>query len=175
METNATEIKIGDYIEGIEEWGPEGCTSKHKMRIIVDSIHDFDGNKVYMGQADDSFNGARGGSVSTEYGDVRIITDEKPFTNKWWYKEKKIKETTTALRRDWKAADIVRHFKGDKYIIIGLGVDTETEQEVVIYKKLDGTGNVWVRPRSNFESAVDKDEYPNAKQKWRFELVEKHP
>lgn len=79
-----------------------------------------------------------------------------------------------AWRRDWKAADIVRHFKGTLYMIIGLGVDTETEQEVVIYKKADGTGNVWVRPRAQFESEVDKEKYHDVTQKWRFELIETH-
>lgn len=79
-----------------------------------------------------------------------------------------------AWSRPWKAGDIVKHFKGDKYIIIGLGVDTETELGVVIYKKVDGTGNIWVRPRAQFESEVDKKKYPNATQKWRFELVETH-
>ena len=68
----------------------------------------------------------------------------------------------------------MRHFKGTTYIIIGLGVDTETEQEVVIYKKADGTGNVWVRPRTQFEREVDKEKYPDCKQKWRFELIETH-
>lgn len=79
-----------------------------------------------------------------------------------------------AWRRDWKAADIVRHFKGEKYLIIGLGVDTETNEELVIYKRLDGTGNVWVRPRTMFESKVDKVKYTNSEQEWRFELIETH-
>ena len=82
--------------------------------------------------------------------------------------------TSTALRRDWKANDIVRHFKGNLYRIMGIGVDTETEQEVIIYKREDNTGNIWVRPRTMFEGEVDKEKYPNAEQKWRFELVEKH-
>lgn len=85
---------------------------------------------------------------------------------------KEIKEV--AWRRDWKAADIVRHFKGEKYLIVGLGVDTETNEELVIYKRLDGKGNVWVRPRTMFESKVDKVKYTNSEQEWRFELIETH-
>ena len=84
-----------------------------------------------------------------------------------------MKETELALRRDWKAFDIVKHFKGDLYRIIGIGIDTETEQEVVIYKKEDNSGPIWVRPRAMFESEVDKEKYPDCKQKWRFELVER--
>lgn len=169
------EIKIGDYIEGIEQWGPEGNESQHKMRIIVKDIHTYNGHTVYSGQADDSWHGARGGCVSTEFGEVRVITDEEPFTTKWWKKkDTEDKLTSTALRRPWKAADIVRHFKGTEYLIIGIGVDTETEQEVVIYKKADGTGNIWVRPRTIFESEVDHEKYPDVTQKYRFELIETH-
>lgn len=169
------EIKIGDYIEGIEEYGPEGHENRHRMRIIVDSILTLsDGHRAYYGQADDNWKGARGGSVSDKYGPIKILSDEKPFETSWWKESKTIKETCTAWRRAWKAADIVKHFKGTTYIIIGLGIDTETEQEVVIYKKADGTGNVWVRPRTQFESEVDKEKYPDCKQKWRFELIETH-
>ena len=53
-------------------------------------------------------------------------------------------------------------------------MNTETEEEVVIYKKSDGSGVIWVRPRAQFESEVDKEKYPDAKQDWRFELVETH-
>ena len=163
------EIKIGDYVEGIEQWGPEGYESKHKMRIIVDNIHKSENYTVCSGQADDSYGGARGGCVSTEFGEVRVITDEEPFTTKWWKKKDKL--TSTAWRREWKEGDLVRHFKGNKYAIVGVGIDTETELEVVIYKTTDGTDKIWVRPRAIFESEVDKDEYPDVKQQWRFEHI----
>lgn len=77
-----------------------------------------------------------------------------------------------AWRREWKACDRVRHFEGNKYLIIGIGVDTETESEVIIYKRVDGTGPVWVRPRTMFEGKVDKEKYPDATQEWRFEKIE---
>ncbi|MBO5388832.1 MAG: DUF1653 domain-containing protein [Lachnospiraceae bacterium] len=178
------EVKVGDYIEGYEQWGQpeipeyniESTLRTHKMRLIVESIWtDNEGFTHYCGQADDSWGGARGGMISTEYGNVRVITDEKPFTVIWWTnKYKKFKLMESGLRREWKAADIVRHFKGTEYVIIGIGVDTNNEQEVIIYKKADNTGNIWVRPRYEFESAVDKDKYPDAEQEWRFELVETH-
>ena len=75
--------------------------------------------------------------------------------------------------RNWRAFDLVKHFKGDRYRIISLGVDTETEKEVVIYKKEDGTGNIWVRPLDMFNSKVDKEKYPNCEQEYRFELIER--
>lgn len=78
------------------------------------------------------------------------------------------------MERQWKAADVVRHFKGTLYRIIGVGVDTETEKEVVIYKRADNTGNIWVRPKEMFDSKVDKEKYPDVEQEYRFELVETH-
>lgn len=166
------EIKIGDYVEGIEQWGPEGHESKHKMRIIVDNIYTSDGHTIYSGKADDYWDGVRGGCVSTEFGKVKVITDEEPFTTKWWSKEnQQAKLTSTAWRREWKEGDLVRHFKGNEYIIVGVGVDTETELEVVIYKATDETGKIWVRPRAMFEGEVDKDKYPDVKQQWRFEHI----
>lgn len=172
VDESMEEIKIGNYVEGIEQWGPEGHESQHKMRIIVKDIHTYNGNRVYSGQADDSYGGARGGYVSTEFGEVRVITDEEPFTTKWWKKQcQNEKLTSTAWRREWKPGDLVRHFKGNKYIIVGIGVDTETELEVVIYKTTDGTDKIWVRPRAMFEDEVDKDKYPDAKQQWRFEHI----
>ena len=177
-------IRVGDYIEGFEQVGTpaipeydiESTLRTHKMRLIVKSIWtDNEGFTHYYGQADDSWGGARGTIISTEYGIVRLITDEEPFTVRWWTDNyKKYKLTENGLRREWKAADIVRHFKGTEYMIIGIGVDTNTEQEVIIYKKADNTGKVWVRPRYEFESEVDKLKYPDVEQKYRFELVETH-
>ena len=178
---NVEEIKIGDYIEGIEQWGNPGIPeygieptlSTHKMRLVVKSItKEPDGNINFYGVADDHWGGARGTVISTKHGGIRVITDEAPFAIKWWKeKYKRAEEHNQAWRRDWKAFDKVRHFKGTEYLIIGLGKDTETGREVVIYKKADGTGEVWVRPRDMFEGPVDKIKYPNALQDWRFELI----
>lgn len=46
------------------------------------------------------------------------------------------------------------HFKGGKYKLIGFGKDSETLEEVVIYKALYGTGQIWVRPYDIFFSKV---------------------
>ena len=165
-------IKIGDYIEGQELWGNN--EKSHKMRIIVSEILEYDNHTVYRGKADDPWGGARGGYVSTELGEVKILTDEKPFTKKWWEEEynKRKQQREAAWVRDWKPGDLVVHFKGDMYRILHIGVDTETEQEVIIYQKADRTGNIWVRPRKMFEGKVDKEKYPECLQTWRFELFE---
>ena len=48
-----------------------------------------------------------------------------------------------------------QHYKNNLYEVIGLGVHTETQEEVVIYKSLYDTekfksGSLWVRPMSMF-------------------------
>ena len=49
--------------------------------------------------------------------------------------------------------------------------DSETEQPVVIYRKLYADGGLWVRPLSMFLSRVDREKYPDAEQIYRFEPV----
>lgn len=81
------------------------------------------------------------------------------------------------MDRTWKAADIVRHFKGNDYIIIGVGTEAtngEEPKQKVIYKRLDGTGDVWIRDLKEFNSEVDHEKYPEVTQKYRFELVDTH-
>ena len=67
---------------------------------------------------------------------------------------------------------VYRHFKGDYYLVEDLARDSETDEEVVIYRKLYGDGSLWVRPLSMFLSEVDHERYPSATQRYRFELVD---
>lgn len=63
-----------------------------------------------------------------------------------------------------------RHFKIGKIVtVIGVSRHTETEEVTVVY---DYEGTLWSRPIEMFLSEVDHEKYPNAKQKYRFELVE---
>lgn len=172
-------VNIGDYIEGFEkigtsaneELGIEDTSHVHKIRLIVNNMWKCNEHTIYTGQADDNYKGDREGCIDSSLGEVRIIKDEQPFTRKWW--DNNTKEEQKVIDREWKALDIVRHFKGDLYKIIDIGIDTETEKEVVIYKREDNTGNVWVRPLDMFNSKVDKEKYPNCEQEYRFELVER--
>ena len=54
-----------------------------------------------------------------------------------------------------------QHFKGKKYEVIGVGRDSETLAEVVIYKALYRSGfgenALWVRPLDNFMQKVEKE------------------
>ena len=67
---------------------------------------------------------------------------------------------------------IYRHFKGDYYLVEGIARDSESGDEVEIYRKLYGDGALWVRPKSMFLEEIDREKYPDAKEKYRFELQE---
>jgi hypothetical protein len=77
-----------------------------------------------------------------------------------------------ADRQEIQLHRVYRHFKGDYYLVEDLAHDSETDEEVVIYRKLYGDGSLWVRPLSMFLSEVDHERYPNVKQRYRFELVD---
>lgn len=84
----------------------------------------------------------------------------------------------------FKAGDIVVHFKRDLnkieslddlsylYKIIGEGLYTETGEICYVYQALYGNNEIYIRPSTMFESEVDTQKYPNAKQTYRFEKFE---
>jgi len=74
------------------------------------------------------------------------------------------------LEREVKKGQIYRHFKGHIYKIVGIAKDSETLEEKVVYENVD-TKELWVRDKIEFLSEVDKNKYPEVKQKYRFEVV----
>lgn len=78
-------------------------------------------------------------------------------------------EITTLLESPEKAT-VFKHFKGKEYSIVTIGKDSNNLDNLVIYKALYGEGQVWVREYNEFFSEVDKEKYPEIKQKYRFEI-----
>ena len=66
--------------------------------------------------------------------------------------------------------DKYRHFKGMIVEILELAKDSETLEDMVVYRHTD-TNEVWVRPLSMFLSKVDTEKYPDVKQEYRFEKI----
>ena len=65
---------------------------------------------------------------------------------------------------------VYRHFKGDYYLVEDVARHSETDEELVVYRRLYGDGSLWVRPKDMFLSEVDHEKYPDVKQRYRFEL-----
>jgi hypothetical protein len=50
-----------------------------------------------------------------------------------------------------------RHFKGNEYEVVGIAKDSETMQEVVVYRALYGDHGLWVRSAQMFAETVTRD------------------
>ena len=84
--------------------------------------------------------------------------------------------------RVFRVGDIVRHFKRETvdpatdrylYMIVGTATHSETGEQMMVYSPLYGDGGLFVRPLDMFLSEVDHEKYPDIRQKYRFELVER--
>ena len=61
-----------------------------------------------------------------------------------------------------------QHFKGNRYRLEGFAKDSETLEEMVVYRALYGDGGLWVRPAKMFFETIERD----GKKMKRFELLE---
>lgn len=52
---------------------------------------------------------------------------------------------------------VYRHFKGGLYQVICLGHDSESNEEIVVYRNLYGSFGAWVRSRKMFTQVVDAE------------------
>lgn len=61
-----------------------------------------------------------------------------------------------------------RHFKGNEYEVLAVAKNSETLEEMVVYKALYGEQDIWVRPLSMWEETVIHD----GKETKRFECID---
>ncbi|MFR5856210.1 MAG: DUF1653 domain-containing protein [Bacilli bacterium] len=76
------------------------------------------------------------------------------------------------MKRKVKVNSLYKHFKGHIYKVIAIGKDCEDESLKVIYQNIE-TKEIWIRDYDDFISLVDKDKYPEIKQKYRFVEINK--
>ncbi|WP_201314046.1 DUF1653 domain-containing protein [Dyella sp. EPa41] len=69
------------------------------------------------------------------------------------------------------AAGIYRHYKGQRYRVLGTARHSETMEEVVVYQALYGDFGLWVRPAVMFCETVEWDGEPIP----RFALEQAEP
>ena len=83
--------------------------------------------------------------------------------------------------RTFHVGDVVRHFKSETidlrgdtmyyYVITGFAKHSETGEILVTYRALYGQHDLCARPADMFFSEVDREKYPDTKQKYRLERV----
>ena len=67
--------------------------------------------------------------------------------------------------------EVYRHFKGPFYYVICVGLDSETQERMVVYRHLDNSGKICVRSEKMFLEEIP--EWPDnvTSKKCRFELI----
>ena len=81
-------------------------------------------------------------------------------------------------KRDIQVGDIVQHFKREwvspetseyLYKVLAVAYHTENGEKLMIYQALYAPFKICARPYDMFMSEVDREKYPDIKQKYRFE------
>ena len=54
---------------------------------------------------------------------------------------------------------IYRHFKGNRYQVLGIANHSETMEPMVVYRALYGERGLWVRPAQMWVEYIERDGY----------------
>jgi len=60
-------------------------------------------------------------------------------------------------------AGIYRHYKGQRYRVLGTARHSETMEPLVVYQALYGDHGLWVRPAAMFSETIELDGEPIAR------------
>lgn len=75
--------------------------------------------------------------------------------------------------RDLKIKGIYKHFKGDYYLVEDIAKSSDDGiTPFVVYRKLYGDGSLYIRELKDFLEEVNKEKYPDVKDKYKFKLIE---
>ena len=75
----------------------------------------------------------------------------------FWYNTGVLTADMTKEERENLVGRTFRHFKGNLYRLEGFAKDSETLEEMVVYRALYGERGLWVRPAKMFFETIERD------------------